>query len=158
VDVTSTARSSQEVVSSVKGGTRVTMIDLHRLSSSSPTHSTPTPTLPPSTPPPRRCYPRGLSRHCVPQDRPPPPLAICFAQSPRKQCDVTRYPPPALSTPAARKKIKLLTTCREDWQPTPEWQIDSEWQSFRRSFCVISIPLYKIHAFRWYRIIIYTFI
>jgi len=101
VDVTSTARSVQEVVSSVKGGTRVTMIDLHRLSSGSPTHSTPTPTLPP---PPRRCYPRGLSRHRVPQDRPPPPLAICFAQSPRKQYDVTHCPLPALSTPAKKNQ------------------------------------------------------
>lgn len=31
MDVTSTARASQDVVSTVKGGTRVTMIDLHRL-------------------------------------------------------------------------------------------------------------------------------
>lgn len=118
MDVTLTAWSAQEVVSSVKGGTRVTMIDLHRLSSGYPTHSTPTPTLPPSTPPPRRCYPRGLSRHRVPQDRPPPPLAICFTQSPRKQYDVTRSPLPALSSPVAAKRKKNQTFNNLQRRPT----------------------------------------
>lgn len=119
MDVTSTAWSSQEVVSPVKGGTRLTMIDLHHL---------PDPQLTRTHPLYRR--PRRHREDVIPGDC-RDTVSLRTGHRRRWQFVLPKVsennmmsrvllhrlcpPPPRPSG----KKIKLLTTCGEDRRPTP---------------------------------------
>lgn len=135
MDVTSMADAVGGGVVGIKGGTRDNDWFTSALRPCTPT---------PPTDATKMLSPGIVATPCLSGPPPPPPPAICFAQSPRKQYDVTRPPlPSTVNTTrwSKKKKIKLLTTYREDRRPTPEWQIDFERQSFCRSFCYFNPSL-----------------
>jgi len=138
VDVTSTADAAGGGVVGIKGGTR----DNDWFTSA----------LRPCTPQPptdatKMLSPGIVATPCL--SGPPPPLAICFARSPRKQYDVTR--PPLLFTVnimRGSKKKENQTFNNLQRRPTTYARMTNRLRTLVFLPVVLLFQsLYKIHAF-----------